>query len=85
MNSQPSSVSTRSMVRVGGGAPATTMRVRPAPGAGPSIDEAASRMAAATAGAPHIKVTPWASTRRRISAPSTLRSTICLAPMATSA
>ena len=32
MNSQPSSVSTRSMVRVGGGAPATTIRVRPAPG-----------------------------------------------------
>ena len=32
MNSQPSSVSTRSMVRVGGGAPATTMRVRPRPG-----------------------------------------------------
>ena len=32
MNSQPSSVSTRSIVRVGGGAPATTMRVRAAAG-----------------------------------------------------
>ena len=32
MNSQPSSVSTRSIVRVGGGAPATTMRVRPRAG-----------------------------------------------------
>ncbi len=32
MNSQPSSVSTRSIVRVGGGAPATTMRVRAASG-----------------------------------------------------
>ena len=36
MNSQPSSVSTRSIVRVGGGAPATTMRVRPVPGISPS-------------------------------------------------
>ena len=54
MNSQPSSVSTRSMVRVGGGAPATTMRVRPAPGTGPSQVAAASRMAATTAGAPHM-------------------------------
>ena len=35
MNSQPSSVSTRSIVRVGGGAPATTMRVRPWPGISP--------------------------------------------------
>ena len=59
MNSQPSSVSTRSMVRVGGGAPATTMRTRPAPGdrAVPA-SAAASRMAATTAGAPHISVTP---------------------------
>ena len=32
MNSHPSSVSTRSIVRVGGGAPATTMRVRAAAG-----------------------------------------------------
>ena len=36
MNSQPSSVSTRSIVRVGGGAPATTIRVRPRPGISPS-------------------------------------------------
>ncbi len=36
---------------------------------------AASRMAATTAGAPHMSVTPWASTRRRISSPSTLRTT----------
>ena len=35
MNSQPSSVSIRSIVRVGGGAPATTMRTRPRPGIGP--------------------------------------------------
>ena len=85
MNSQPSSVSTRSIVRVGGGAPATTMRVRPWPGTGPSHVAAASRMAATTAGAPHSSVTPCSSTRRRISAPSTLRSTICFAPMAVSA
>ena len=81
MNSQPSSVSTRSMVRVGGGAPATTMRVRPAPGMGPSQVAAASRMAATTAGAPHSSVTPSRSTRRRISAPSTLRSTTWRTPM----
>ena len=36
MNSQPSSVSTRSIVRVGGGAPATTMRVRPGARDGPA-------------------------------------------------
>ena len=36
MNSQPSSVSIRSIVRVGGGAPATTMRTVPVPGIGPS-------------------------------------------------
>jgi hypothetical protein len=82
MNSQPSSVSTRSMVRVGGGAPATTMRVRPAPGMGPSQVAAASRTMLTTAGAPHMRVTPWASTRRRISAPSTLRSTTWGTPMA---
>ena len=35
MNSQPSSVSTRSIVRVGGGAPATTMRTWPRPGISP--------------------------------------------------
>ena len=36
MNSQPSSSSTRTIVRVGGGAPATTMRTRPRPGISPS-------------------------------------------------
>ncbi len=36
MNSQPSSSSTRSMVRVGGGAPATMMRTRSRPGISPS-------------------------------------------------
>ena len=36
MNSQPSSVSIRSMVVVGGGAPATTMRTCPGPGISPS-------------------------------------------------
>ena len=75
----------RSMVRVGGGAPATTMRTRPRPGIGPSHDAAASRMAATTAGAPQSNVTPWRSMRRRISAPSTLRNTICFAPIATCA
>ena len=33
MNSQPSSVSTRSMVAVGGGAPPTIIRIRPYPAA----------------------------------------------------
>ena len=61
------------MVRVGGGAPATTMRTVPWPGIGPSQSAAASRTMATTAGAPHSSVTPWRSTRRRISAPSTLR------------
>ena len=36
MNSQPSSDSMRSIVRVGGGAPATTIRTRPLPGIGPT-------------------------------------------------
>ena len=80
MNSQPSSVSTRSIVREGGGAPATTIRVLPLPGTGPSHRAAASRVAFTTAGAPHSRVTPWRSTRRRISAPSTWRSTMCLPP-----
>ena len=81
MNSHPSSVSTRSIVRVGGGAPATIMRVRPRPGTSPSQVAAASRIAATTAGAPLSKVTPCSSMRRRISAPSTFRSTMCLPPM----
>ncbi len=59
MNSQPSSVSTRSIVRVGGGAPATTMRVRPRPGISPAHSCAASSTALTTAGAPHSSVTPW--------------------------
>ena len=53
-----SSVSIRSMVRVGGGAPAMTIRTVPLPGIGPSHVVAASRIALATAGAPHITVTP---------------------------
>ncbi|CAB4595427.1 unannotated protein [freshwater metagenome] len=48
----------RSMVRVGGGAPATTMRTRSRPGIGPSHVAAASRIAFTTAGAPHNMVTP---------------------------
>ena len=71
----------RSIVRVGGGAPATTMRVRPEPGIGPSHFDAASSVIATTAGAPHRSVTPCLSTRRRISAPSTLRSTTFWPPM----
>ncbi len=81
MNSQPSSVSTRSIVRVGGGAPATTMRVRPRPGISPDHSCAASSTVLTTAGAPHSSVTPWCATRRRISGPSTLRSTTCCPPM----
>ena len=81
MNSQPSSSSTRMIVLVGGGAPATTIRTLPRPGTGPSHDPAASSTAPTTAGAAHMIVTPCFSTRRRISAPSTLRSTICGTPM----
>ena len=59
MNSQPSSVSTRSMVRVGGGAPATTMRTRSrARDRARPRSAAASRTMATTAGAPHSRVTP---------------------------
>ena len=50
------------------------------PGISPSQLWAASSTAAATAGAAHITVTPCCSTRRRISAPSTLRSTTCGTP-----
>ena len=84
MNSQPSSVSTRSMVLDGGGAPATTMRTVPAPGiARPAArrSAAAVRIAATTAGAPHSSVTPCASIRLRISSPSILRTTTCGTPM----
>ncbi len=80
MNSQPSSSWTRTTVFVGGGAPAMMIRTRSRPGISPSHVCAASSTAAATAGAAHITVTPWSRTRRRISAPSTLRSTICFTP-----
>ena len=73
MNSQPSCSSTRAMIALGGGAPATTIRTRSRPGTGrPSAARAAaaSRIDATTAGAPHISVTPSLSTRRRISSPS---------------
>ena len=49
----------RSIVRLGGGAPATTMRVVPDPGSGPSQSGAASSTALTTAGAAHSSVTPW--------------------------
>ena len=71
----------RSMVFVGGGAPAQQMRVVPRPGISPSHFGAASRIALATAGAAHITVTPCCCTRRRISVPSILRMMTCLAPM----
>ena len=74
MNSQPSSSSTRTTVFVGGGAPAMMIRTRSRPGISPSQVWAASSTAAATAGAAHMTVTPCFSTRRRIAAPSTLRS-----------
>ncbi len=80
MNSQPSSDSIRCTTEVGGGAPATTIRTRSRPGTGPSHSAAASSTICTTAGAPHRKVTPCRSTRRRISAPSTFRSTTCRAP-----
>ena len=89
MNSQPSSVSTRSMVFDGGGAPATTMRTRPAPGhrhaALAPRAAAASSTAAITAGAQLKSVTPSASTRRRISSPSILRMMTWRTPIAVSA
>ena len=50
------------------------------PGTSPSQSAAASSTAATTAGAAHMTVTPCSSTRRRISAPSTLRSTTCGTP-----
>jgi hypothetical protein len=81
MNSQPSSVSMRSIVFVGGGAPAQTMRTRSRPGIGPSQVAAASRTMLATAGAPHSTVTPCSSMRRRISAPSIFRMITWVAPM----
>ena len=63
------------MIDVGGGAPATTILVIPAPGIGPSHSDAASKIAATTAGAPHISVTPCFSIRFSISFPSTFLST----------
>ena len=84
MNSHPISVSTRSMVLEGGGAPATTMRTVPRPGTSRPAAvraSAALKMAATTAGAPQSRVTPWCSMRDRISSPSTLRSTTWPPPM----
>jgi hypothetical protein len=88
MNSQPSSVSTLSIVLDGGGAPATTILTWSRPGTGrPAAARAlaASRIAATTAGAPHIKVTPCASIRRSNSSPSILRTTTCGSPIAVTA
>ncbi len=75
----------RCTTEVGGGAPATMIRTRSRPGIGPSQSAAASSTMVITAGAPHRNVTPCCSTRRRISAPSTLRSTTCCAPSPVSA
>ena len=78
----------RRMVRDGGGAPATTTRVLSWPGTGSPRwrrASAASKMAAMTAGAPHINVTSCSPTRRKISSPSTLRRATCLQPMAVTA
>ena len=88
MNSQPSSVSIRSMVLDGGGAPAMTTRTRPRPGTAaplPRRAAAASSTAAITAGAQLKRVTPSASTRRRISSPSILRMMTWRTPMAVTA
>jgi len=88
MNSQPSSASMRSIVFDGGGAPATTTRTRRAPGTfSPRLRRAAaaSSTAAITAGAQLKSVTPWASTRRRISSPSILRMITWRAPIAVTA
>lgn len=70
------------MVWLGGGAPATITRVLPSPGIGPSQLPAASRTAFTTAGAAHRRVTPWRSTRLRISVPSIFRSVTWVQPMA---
>ena len=83
MSSQPSSVSTRSIV-------ASRRRARRrASASSPARDRprraaafAARSTASSTAGAPQVNVTPCRSTRRRISAPSTLRSMTWLAPIA---
>ncbi len=56
------------------------MRTRPRPGISPSQSRAASSTVFHTAGAPPISVTPCSATRRRISGPSTLRSTTWVAP-----
>ena len=51
----------------------------------PAMAAAASRTAFKTAGAPQMSVTPYSSTRRRISWPSTLRMMMCLPPIALTA
>ena len=88
MNSQPSSVSIRSMVFDGGGAPAMTTRTCPRPGTVTPFCRravAASSTAAITAGAQLKSVTPSASTRFRISSPSILRMITWRTPIAVSA
>ena len=71
----------RWIVRLGGGAPATMTRVRSAARDRPVPGRARPPApTATTAGAAHMTVTPYRSTRRRISAPSTLRSTTCGTP-----
>src|SRR6266508_3473706 len=69
MNSQPSSVSRRSIVAVGGGASPTIVRTSRR-GLGSFRSDAAVTMVLTTAGAPPTKVRSWRSTRRRISGPS---------------
>jgi hypothetical protein len=72
------------MVREGGGAPATTMRVALFGRTSPRSRRlaAASRITATTVGAPQRRVIPSAKMRDRIASPSTLRWTTWRAPIA---
>ena len=80
MNSQPSSSCTRTTVFVGGGAPAMMIRTRSRPGISPSQVCGGLEHRGGHGGRGAHTVTPCSSTRRRISAPSTLRSTTCGTP-----